>query len=187
MQSIKEKQSQVYEALKNEFGYTNKMAAPRLEKVVISSGFGSARDRNERHQLVADRLAKITGQKPVPCPAKHSIASFKLREGEPIGSSVTLRGQRMYTFLDKLFHVAVPRMRDFRGFKKEAIDDMGNYTIGITEHTIFPETSDEELRNVFGMSVTLVTTAQSKQEAKRFFEELGVPFAKQAEAEAEAA
>jgi large subunit ribosomal protein L5 len=178
MKTIKEKQLASFDTLKGAFGYTNKMSAPRITKVVISSGFGRANDRKAKMALVADRLAKIAGQKPSVRSAKKSIASFKLRQGDAIGLAATLRGARMHAFLDKLFHVAVPRMRDFRGFDKKAIDTMGNITLGIPEHTVFPETADEDLRDVFGLAITITTTAKSKAEAEKFFEMVGVPFKK---------
>ncbi len=179
MKTIKEQQNSTFEALKEEFGYTNVMQAPRLVKVVINSGTGSSKDKG-RNDLIADRLSKIVGQKPAPRAAKKSVAAFKLREGDQIGVMVTLRGARMYAFLDKLINVAFPRTRDFRGLKKTGIDEVGNYTIGLKEHTIFPETSDEDLRNVFGMAITIVTTAKSKAEADAFFTHLGMPFKKDA-------
>ncbi len=179
MKTVKEKQTTSFDTLKGAFGYTNKMASPRLVKVVVSSSFGRANDRKGKMELVADRLSKITGQKTSVRPAKKSIASFKLRQGDPIGLSVTLRGDRMYAFLDKLFNIAVPRMRDFRGFDKKSVDAIGNLSLGITEHTIFPETADEDLRDVFGLAVTIVTTAKTRDEAEKFFEIIGVPFKKE--------
>lgn len=170
----KEKQKNAFETLKGAFGYTNVMAAPRLLKIVVSSGVGKARDKN-RNKLVADRLARITGQKPSERVAKKSIASFKLREGEVVGYQVTLRGARMQDFLDKLVNIALPRTRDFRGLNATAIDDMGNLTIGIRENSIFPETSEEDLKDVFGLSITLVTTAKEKAEAEAFYRHLGLP------------
>ena len=177
IESVKQKQDKVFEIMKDTFSYTNKMAAPKLEKVVINVSTGSAKDR-KRNDLVVDRLAKITGQAPALRGAKKSIASFKVRQGDKIGVVVTLRGTRLYAFLDKLIHVAIPRMRDFRGLDEGSIDEMGNFTIGISEHTIFPETSDEDLKDVFGMSITLVTTAKDKREAKAFLEAIGLPFKK---------
>jgi large subunit ribosomal protein L5 len=118
---------------------------------------------------------KITGQKPAPRAAKISIASFKVREGETVGLQVTLRGARMYDFVDKLIHIAIPRTRDFRGLKATAIDDMGNLTIGIKEHTIFPETSDEDIKDVFGLAITIVTNCKTKPEAEEFFRHIGIP------------
>lgn len=174
MTITQEKQKSAYAIFKDEFGYTNVMAAPRLMKIVVSSGVGKAKDKN-RLKLVDDRMARITGQKPSARPARMSIAQFKLREGEIVGYQVTLRGERMYNFLDKLIHIALPRTRDFRGLTKTAIDDMGNMTIGIKESSIFPETSEEDLKDVFGLAVTLVTTAKSKPEAEAFLRHLGVP------------
>ena len=151
------------------------LATPRLVKVVVSSGTGKAKDK-KRNDLVSDRLAKITGQKPAPRGAKKSIASFKTRTGDVIGMQVTLRGERMFGFLDKLLHVALPRTRDFRGVDPKALDEMGNLTIGMREQTVFPETADEDLKDVFGMAVTIVTTARNKKDALGFLTALGVPF-----------
>jgi large subunit ribosomal protein L5 len=159
----KENQKTAFTTLKDRFGYTNPMAAPRLMKIVVSSGVGKARDKN-RNKLVSDRLAKITGQKPSERVAKKSI-----------GYQVTLRGNRMRDFLDKLVNIALPRTRDFRGLSATAIDDMGNLTLGIRENTIFPETSEEDLKDVFGLSITLVTTANDKAEAEAFYRHLGLP------------
>ncbi len=175
--SVKEAQKGAFDAMKAEFGYTNKLAAPRLVKVVVSSATGKAKDKN-RNELVVDRLTKITGQKPSIRSAKQSIAAFKLREGDKIGVAVTLRGTRMIGFLDKFLNVATPRTRDFRGYNTGSIDSMGNLTIGVREQTIFPETADEDLRDVFSMAITIVTTAKSKAEAQKFFEVIGVPFKK---------
>lgn len=178
MKTIKEKQAASYKALKEEFGWKNAMAAPRITKVVVSVGTGKSSDRKGRLELVSSRLAKITGQRPAPRSAKKSIASFKLREGENVGAAVTLRGERMWGFLEKFVNVAVPRTRDFRGFDRKAVDNMGNLTLGIKEHTIFPETADEDLRDVFGMAITVVTTAKGKPEAVAFFDAIGIPFKK---------
>lgn len=179
METVKQKETKSYKDLKEEFGYVNVMQAPKLVKVVVSSGTGSLskRDRNKA-ELVADRLAKITGQKVSPRGAKQSIATFKLRQGDVIGYVVTLRGKRMYSFLDKMLNIALPRTKDFRGINRTVVDDIGNLTIGIKEHSIFPETSDEELKDVFGLAVTMVSTAKNKKEAMAFFENLGVPFKK---------
>ena len=174
MMITQQKQQSAHDTLKGDFGYKNVMAAPRLVKIVVSSGVGKAKDK-KRNELVENRLARITGQKPSPRAARKSIASFKLREGDIVGYQVTLRGARMFEFLDKLIHIALPRTRDFRGLSKTAIDDMGNYTIGIRENTIFPETSEEDLKDVFGLSITLVTTAKTKEEAEAFFRHLGLP------------
>jgi len=177
MESVKEKQKKAFDALKEKFEYQNPMSAPKIVKVVVSSSTGSSKDR-KRNELVEDRLSKITGQHPALRGAKKSIASFKLRQGDKIGVTVTLHGERMYGFIDKLINVAIPRTRDFRGLDRKGIDEMGNFTIGIKEHTIFPETSDEDLKDVFGMSVTFVTTAKSRNEAEALFELIGVPFKK---------
>ena len=174
MSITKERQQTAYQALAGDFGYTSTMQGPRIEKVIISTGVGKKRDKKQI-ELIEDRLAKITGQKAAPRAARISIASFKVREGDTVGLQVTLRGARMYDFLDKLIHIALPRTRDFRGLSAGAIDDMGNITIGIKENTIFPETSDEDLKDVFGFAVTVVTTAKSKKEAEAFFRHLGLP------------
>jgi large subunit ribosomal protein L5 len=161
------------------FEYKNKLAAPRLQKIVVSVGTGSRMKKDrETNTLVADRLARITGQKASVRSAKQSVASFKIREGDPVGVTVTLRGSRMQHFLDKLINIAIPRTKDFRGIDKKAVDNIGNMTIGIKEHTIFPETSDEDLRDVFGLAITLVSTAKNREEAVAFFEHLGIPFKK---------
>ncbi|MFM2381551.1 MAG: hypothetical protein RLZZ76_318 [Candidatus Parcubacteria bacterium] len=163
-----------FKALQKDFGYKNVMQAPKIEKVVIGTGVGKIDDKNKL-KLIEDRLAKITGQKVSPRPAKQSIASFKLREGEIVGYQVTLRGARMMNFLDKLIHIALPQTRDFRGLKLTAIDEMGNMTIGIPEHTIFPEAADEEIRDAFGFAITIVTTAKSKKEAEALLRYIGLP------------
>ncbi|TSC58145.1 MAG: large subunit ribosomal protein L5 [Parcubacteria group bacterium Greene0416_79] len=179
MKTIKEKQKEAFAALREKMGYTNPMQAPRIMKVSVGVGTGSFKDK-KKFAVVEDRLAKITGQKSAPRGAKKSIASFKVRQGDTVGYVVTLRGARMYGFLEKLLAVALPRTRDFRGISPAAIDESGNLTIGIREHTIFPEASDEDLRDVFGMAVTVVTTARDRDEARTFFEYLGFPFAKKA-------
>ncbi|MDP2655530.1 MAG: 50S ribosomal protein L5 [bacterium] len=174
MSITKQRQQSAYSALAETFKYTSTMQSPRIMKVVVSSGVGKKRDKKQI-EIIEDRLAKITGQKPSARPAKISIASFKVREGDTVGLQVTLRGARMYDFIDKLIHIALPRTRDFRGLKATAIDDMGNITVGIKENTIFPETSDEDLKDVFGFAVTIVTTAKSKAEAEAFFRHIGMP------------
>ena len=171
----KQRQQTAYLALTEEFGYKSPMQGPRIVKVIVSSGVGKKRDKKQL-ELIEDRLAKITGQKPAARAAKTFIAAFKVREGDTVGLQITLRGARMYDFVDKLIHIALPRTRDFRGLSPKAIDDMGNVTIGIKEHTIFPETSDEDLKDVFGFAVTIVTTAKSKPEAEAFLRHLGMPF-----------
>ncbi len=170
-----QKAASAFDALKSEFSYKNRFAAPRLVKVVVSTGTGKISDKN-KVKVIEDRLARITGQKASPRKAKKSIASFKLRQGDVIGYQVTLRGARMRDFLDKLIHIALPRTRDFRGISETAVDEMGNITIGIRENSIFPECGDEDLKDVFGLAVTIVTTASSKEEALAFFRHIGVPF-----------
>ena len=174
MSITKQKQQTAYLALAETFGYTSPMQGPRITKVIVSSGVGKKRDKKQL-ELIEDRLAKITGQKPSARAAKTSIAAFKVREGDTVGLQIALRGARMFDFVDKLIHIALPRTRDFRGLSPKAIDDMGNFTIGIREHTIFPETSDEDLKDVFGFAITIVTTAKSKSEAEAFFRHLGMP------------
>ncbi len=182
MESVQALKKTTFDALKKEFGYKNVNEAPAIEKVVVSVGTGRVEDK-QKIALIQDRLAKITGQKAAPRPAKQSIAAFKLREGDIVGYQVTLRGMRMTHFLDKLIHVAIPQTRDFRGLKPTSIDEMGNFTIGIKENTIFPETADEDIKDVFGMSITLVTTAKSKLEAEALLRHIGLPL-KKAEEEA---
>lgn len=180
MTLTQEKQNTIFDTLKEKFGYRNIFQTPKVTKVVVSTGTGKIADKN-KIQVIQDRLTKITGQKPAPRGAKQSIASFKLREGDVIGYQVTLRGKRMYDFLDKLVHIALPRTRDFRGLPVKSIDAMGNFTIGIPEHTIFPETSDEELKDVFGLAITIVTSAKTKEETEGLLRNLGFPLAKAVE------
>jgi large subunit ribosomal protein L5 len=179
MKTIKELEYSSFDALKEQFGYKNRLSAPRLTKIVLSVGTGSGlkKDRN-RNQLVVDRLTKITGQRAALRSAKKSVASFKLRQGEAIGAIVTLRGKRMYEFLDKMIHIAFPRTKDFRGIPETNVDSLGNMTTGIKEHTIFPEIHDEELKDVFSLAISLVTTAKTKEEALAFFKIIGMPFKK---------
>ena len=181
MESVQARIKNAYKELKGDFGYKNPHQAPSIDKVVISVGTGRVDDK-AKIALIQDRLAKITGQKASPRPAKQSIASFKLREGEIIGYQVTLRGARKNHFLDKLIHIAIPQTRDFRGLKVSSIDEMGNYTLGIKDNTIFPETADEELKDVFGMSITIVTTATTKAEAEALLRHIGMPLKKADEA-----
>lgn len=177
MKTVKEKSDAAYEVLKGRFGYKNRLSAPRLQKVVFSVGTGNLmkKDRN-KNDFIVDRLAKVTGQKPATRQAKKSVASFKVRQGDPIGVMVTLRGRRMYSFLEKFFNIALPRTKDFRGIDRKNVDAIGNITIPVKEHTIFPETADEELKDVFGLGITIVTTAKNKEEATAYFEYIGVPF-----------
>ncbi len=177
MKTLKAKQNDAFAALKSEFGYTNVMQAPRILKIVVSAGVGSFKDK-KKVELAADRLAKITGQKPVLRGAKKSIASYKSREGDPMGYQITLRGDKMWNFFEKLVHIALPRTKDFRGLPSTSVDNMGNYTLGIREHSIFPEASEEELKDVFGLGVTICTNIKNKAETKRFLQLLGFPIKK---------
>ncbi|MES2953371.1 MAG: 50S ribosomal protein L5 [Patescibacteria group bacterium] len=164
-------------AIKEELGIKNVMAVPKITKVVVSTGTGRNRDK-KRAALIVDRLAKITGQKPASRGAKKSIASFKLREGEIIGYQITLRGARMWSFLSKLINVAIPRTRDFRGLETKGVDEMGNFTMGVKEHIVFPESADEDIKDVFGIAVTVVTTAKDKKSAESLLRAVGFPFKK---------
>ncbi|MDP2651151.1 MAG: 50S ribosomal protein L5 [bacterium] len=170
METIKEK-------IKTLPGYKNTMQRPKVLKVVVSTGVGSYKDKS-KFKVVEDRLARITGQKPAPRGAKKSVANFKSRQGDVVGYQVTLRGARMFDFLDRLVNLALPRTKDFRGVSPNAADEMGNYTLSIREHTVFPETSDEELKDVFGLAITIVTTAKSKEEVLALLTHLGFPFKK---------
>jgi large subunit ribosomal protein L5 len=174
---INEQQKSVYKDLKGDFGWKNVMQVPKVEKVIVSVGIGSTKDKN-KITLIADRLAKVTGQKPASRSAKKAIATYKTRIGDKIGYQVTLRGKRAEDFLNRMIHIALPRTKDFKGIPASSIDEMGNYTLGIKEHSVFPETADEELKDVFGMAVTVVTTAKTKDEAKAYLSHLGFPFKK---------
>lgn len=177
MENLKEKSKKAFDALKTTRGYKNPMQVPRVLKVVVSSGVGSFKDKT-KFKIVEDRLARITGQKVAKRGAKVSVASFKSRQGDTVGYQVTLRGARMFDFLDRLVHIALPRTKDFRGISPDSADEMGNYTLGIKEHNVFPETADEELKDVFGLAITIVTTAKSKEEVIDFLRFLGFPFKK---------
>jgi len=178
IKTVKEKQSELKSKLKEKFGFKNDNQVPKLEKIVVSVGIGKIKDDKRKIELIGDRLEKITGQKPVIIKAKKSIAQFKVREGQNSGYKVTLRGFAMFNFLDKFINLTLPRSKDFRGIDPKSVDDMGNLTIGVKEHIIFPETGDEEIRDIFGLSVTINTTAKNREVAKEFFELLGVPFKK---------
>ena len=154
------------------------MQAPHIEKVVISVGVGKMTKDKGKVELVADRLAKITGQKPASRGAKKAISTYKTRVGDKIGYQITLRGKRAEDFLNRLVHIALPRTKDFKGLAASAIDEMGNYTLGIKEHSVFPETADEDIKDVFGMAVTVVTTAKNKKTAESYLRHLGFPFKK---------
>lgn len=175
--TVKEKGATAYETLKGQFGYKNLLQAPKLVKITLSATTGSIKDPKKK-DLIGDRLNKIAGQKSRPTTAKQSVASFKIRQGDKIGYQVTLRGERMWSFLEKLVNIALPRTRDFRGVEVKSIDAMGNYTLGIKEHTVFPETTDEEIKDVFGFAVTLVTSAKKKEETRALLEHFGFLFKK---------
>ena len=177
--TVKDKNLGSFSHLKGKFHYKNLMQAPRLVKVVVSVGTGSQMKKDKkRNDFIAERLSRITGQKASFRKAKKAIATFKTRIGDVLGSMVTLRGTRMNLFLEKLLNVALPRTKDFKGIARTAVDEMGNLTIGIKENSIFPETADEDLKDVFGLAITIVTTSKNKEEATAFFEYLGVPFKK---------
>jgi large subunit ribosomal protein L5 len=177
MKLMKEKTKESFKILKEKLGLTNIMQSPKIEKVIVSSGVGSFSDK-KKIDIVTDRLAKITGQKPIKRGAKKSIATFKSREGDTVGIQVTLRGNKMWSFLDRLFNIALPRTKDFRGISPYSIDEMGNYTLAIKEHTIFPETADEDLKDVFGFAVTIVTSLKDKNSTLEFFKALNFPLKK---------
>jgi large subunit ribosomal protein L5 len=171
-------QNEVVPALKKEFGYKNPMEVPHLEKVVLNVGLGEAVSNSKLIEVVANEIGAITGQKAVVTKAKKSIASFKLRQGMPIGVMVTLRRDRMYEFLDRLMNVALPRVRDFRGVSPKAFDGKGNYALGIKEHIIFPEISLDKIEKIYGLNICVVTSAKTDDEARALLAKLGMPFRK---------
>lgn len=166
--------------LMKEFGYTSVMAVPRVSKVVINMGVGAAKEDFKLLEAAAGELAIVAGQKPAITRARKSIANFKLREGMPIGCRVTLRSYRMYEFLDRLFNIALPRVRDFRGVPTRSFDGRGNYTMGVTDHLIFPELGVAKVERVSGMNITITTTARTDNEARALLTGLGMPFRKAA-------
>ena len=170
--------SKVIPALKEEFSYKNVMQVPKLEKIILSRGVGSAVSDKKLIDYSVDEFTKITGQKPVATISKKDVASFKLRKGMPIGVKVTLRGERMYEFLDRFITTALPRVRDFGGIKATGFDGRGNYNLGITEQIIFPEIDIDKINKISGMDITFVTTAKTDKEAKSLLSELGLPFKK---------
>lgn len=165
-------------ALMTKFGYKSVMQIPKLDKVVINVGCGEAKDNAKAIDAIISDLGKITGQKAVPCRAKKSVANFKLREGMPIGVKVTLRGERMYEFVQRLFDTALPRVRDFRGINPNAFDGRGNYAMGVKEQLIFPEIEYDKIDKVRGMDIIFVTTAKTDEEARELLTLMGAPFAK---------
>jgi large subunit ribosomal protein L5 len=176
---LKEKYTQeIVPAMMKKFNYKNIMQVPKIEKVVINMGVGDAVQNAKLLDAAVNDLTLIAGQKPVITRAKKSISGFKLREGMPIGAKVTLRGDRMYYFLDKLFNVALPRVRDFRGVSTKGFDGRGNYTLGLKEQLIFPEIEYDKVDKIRGMDVVIVTTAKTDEEARELLNELGMPFRK---------
>jgi large subunit ribosomal protein L5 len=166
----------VVPALKKEFGYKNVMAVPRIEKVVVNMGLGEATANAKLVDTGADEIARITGQKPVTRRAKKSIAAFKVRKGMPIGTMVTLRGERMWEFLDRLMNIALPRVRDFKGVSPKGFDGRGNYTLGLRDQLLFPEIDYMKVDKARGMNVSVVTTAKTDEEARKLLQFLGMPF-----------
>ena len=170
--------SEIAPALMKKFGYKSVMQIPKLDKIVINVGAGEARENSKAIDAISSDLAAITGQKPMVCKAKKSVANFKLREGMPIGVKVTLRGNRMYEVLDRFFNVALPRVRDFRGINANSFDGRGNYNMGLKEQLIFPEIEFDKVDKVRGMDICFVTTAQTDEEARELLKLLGAPFEK---------
>lgn len=170
--------SEIAPALQKKFGYKSVMQIPKLDKIVINVGCGEARDNPKIIDAIVTDLSAITGQKPIVCRAKKSVANFKLREGMNIGAKVTLRKENMYEFIDRFFNVALPRVRDFRGINPNGFDGRGNYNMGIREQLIFPEIEYDKIDKVRGMDITFVTTAKTDEEARELLTLMGAPFAK---------
>ena len=179
MATLKETyKSEIAPALMKKFGYKSVMQIPKLDKVVINVGCGEARDNSKVIDAIINDLSAITGQRPVICEARKSVANFKLREGMNIGAKVTLRGDRMYEFVERLFNVALPRVRDFRGINANSFDGRGNYNMGVKEQLIFPEIDYDKIDKVRGMDLCFVTTANTDEEARELLTLMGAPFAK---------
>ena len=179
MNRLKEKyENEIVKTLVEKFDYTSVMEVPRINKIVLNMGVGDAVSNTRNLENAVNELTLISGQKPVITNAKKSIAAFRLREGMPIGTKVTLRGERMYDFLDKLVSVSLPRVRDFRGVNKNSFDGRGNYTLGVKEQLIFPEISYDDVSKVRGLDIVIVTTANTDEEGKALLSELGMPFQK---------
>jgi len=170
--------TEVRKKIQDEFKITNPMAVPKIEKVVLNMGMGEAISNAKILDTAIEELSTITGQKPIVTKAKKSIASFKLREGQSIGAMVTLRGEKMYEFLDRLINIALPRVRDFRGVPTKSFDGRGNYTLGIRDHLIFPEIDAGKVDKAKGMNITIVTSAKNDEQARFLLRELGMPFGK---------
>ena len=179
MSRLKEQyQNEIIDAINKKFGYKNIMEVPKLDKVVINMGVGEAKDNHKVLESAIADMEKITGQKAVICKAKKSVANFKIREGMPIGCKVTLRGEKMYEFVDRLINLALPRVRDFRGVNPNAFDGRGNYALGIKEQLIFPEIEYDKVDKVRGMDVIFVTTAKTDEEARELLRQFNMPFTK---------
>jgi len=177
MSRLKEKyQKEVVPALTKEFGYKNVMAVPKIEKVVVNMGLGEATSNAKLVDVGSDEIARITGQKPVTRRAKKSISQFKVRKGQPIATMVTLRGERMWEFLDRLVSIALPRVRDFKGVSPKGFDGRGNYTLGLRDQLLFPEIDYMKVDKARGMNVSVVTTAKTDQEARKLLQFIGMPF-----------
>lgn len=174
--------NEVMPALQDEFNYSNPMQVPRLQKIVVNIGMGEALQNAKSLEFAVSDLSKVTGQKPITTKARKSIASFKLREGNTIGVMVTLRGDRMWDFLDRLCNIALPRQRDFRGVSPDAFDGRGNYSLGLREQLIFPEIDYDKIDKVRGLSVTIVTSAGTDEEGRRLLHHLGMPFSRAGQA-----
>lgn len=172
-------QNEIVDALMKKFGYKNKMQAPKLDKIVVNMGVGEAKENAKILEAAVKDMEIITGQKAIITKAKHSIANFKIREGMPMGCKVTLRGEKMYEFLDRLINLALPRVRDFRGINPNAFDGRGNYALGIKEQLIFPEIEYDKIDKIRGMDVIVVTTAKTDEEGRELLTQFGMPFAKQ--------
>ena len=170
--------NEIAPALNKKFGYKSVMQIPKLDKIVINVGAGEAKDNAKVIDSISGDLAMITGQKPIVCRAKKSVANFKLREGMPIGVKVTLRGEKMWEFMDRLFNVALPRVRDFRGINPNSFDGRGNYSLGIKEQLIFPEIEYDKIDKIRGMDIIIVTTAKTDEEGRALLQQVGAPFAR---------
>jgi large subunit ribosomal protein L5 len=177
---LKEKyNSEIKKSLMEKFNYDSVMQIPKIEKVVVNTGLGDIKDNTKAIKVVVEEMATITGQKPVTTQAKKSVANFKVREGMTVGAKVTLRGEKMYEFIDRLVSIALPRVRDFRGVNPNAFDGRGNYTLGIKEQLIFPEIEYDKVESVRGFDITFVTTAETDEEARELLKLFGMPFSKQ--------
>lgn len=172
-------QEKIVDELSRELGLKNRMAVPRVEKVVINMGIGQARDSREEQEKILQELASLAGQKPSLRQARKSVAGFNIRRGQTVGAAVTLRGRKMYGFLQKLFGIVLPRLRDFRGVSRKSFDQNGNYTLGLSEHTVFPEVDLGKISKVRSLEITVVTTAKTREQAELLLAKMGMPFEKE--------